>query len=156
MIILILFLSPVVRITRLHLFANVTSIANAAKPKIARICVAATASYSPIPFLLRISPTACPKAPPNAYRNPLTGTFSFSFLPATAIIIPDTLTTIPIMLFRERISLRKNHPMTAVIIGARLITSCDVRDPIIVYDLNKKRSPRKKPTIPESPNQNQL
>ena len=57
---------------------------------------------------------------------------SFNFLPATAMMIPVMLTTIPKILFTGNISARKSHPIIAVIIGARLMISCEVRDPIRV------------------------
>lgn len=44
----------------------------------------------------------------------------------------------------------------AVIIGAKLIIKAAVRDPIIIYDLKRNKSPRKKPITPDKPNQNQL
>ena len=71
-----------------------------------------------------------------------------------AITMPVILITIAKMLFNERISSRKNQPTVAVITGTVLMMSVAVREPISKYDLNKNKSPRNNPTIPDNPNQN--
>jgi len=54
------------------------------------------------------------------------------------------------------LSPRMTKPKNAVMGGTSVMISIANLDPMTVYDLNRKRSPKTKPTSPDSTSQNQL
>jgi len=96
---------------------------------------------------------ACPSAPPKANKMPLGASFNdnLSFCPfeKMAIAIPERVRTIPQQFRRVSLSFNNANPSKAVIGGTRVIISIENLDPMIVYDLNKNKSPKTKPINPD-------
>lgn len=73
-----------------------------------------------------------------------------------AIDIPEKVISIPAKCLKASVSRIIIKPNRAVIGGTSVMISIEKRDPMIVYDLNRKRSPKTKPTSPERVSHNQF